>query len=169
MLSLDDSGNDSPRWTLPPRKKISPDNLHISSFVIVRKETRAEEELSILLLRSGEKHPLSFRRGKLLLPATILRYGENPREGARRALSEQLGDLKRLKDPEFFGMQSYLGTHWDLVFLFNTRLEDGGMFVQPREPFVEAAFHDVKKLMRNEIAEDHLEVIDEMLNLRDAV
>jgi hypothetical protein len=164
-LSVGPLGQDQPRWTLPPRKEISPENLHISSFVIARKRgAPAEGEQSILLIRAGDKHPLSFRRGKLLLPAAILRYGENPRAGARRVLSDQLQDPSRLKDPEFLGMQSYLGAHWDIVFLFETWLDDGGTEILPKDPFVKAAFHDVNKLPRSEIAEDHLEVIDGMLN-----
>lgn len=94
----------------------------------------------------------------------MLEYGENPRVGARRVLKEQLLDPGLLKDPEFLGMQSYLGAHWDIVFLFEAWLEDGGVEIRPKDPFVQAAFHDASKLPRAEIAEDHLEVIDGMLN-----
>jgi hypothetical protein len=163
-LSQGSPEKDSPRWTLPPRKEISPENLHISSFVIAKKGLKGgEEEQALLFLKAGDKHPLSFRRGKLLLPATILRYGEKPSDGARRVLREQLLDPGRLKDPEFLGMQSYLGAHWDIVFLFETWLQEGGQDIQPKEPFVLAAFHDISRLPRNEIADDHLEVIDSML------
>jgi hypothetical protein len=34
----------------------------------------------------------------------------------------------------------------------------------PKEPYIEAVFYEVKKLPRSEIVEDHLEVIDGMLN-----
>lgn len=158
-----DPPQDQPRWTLPPRKEISPENLHISSFVIARRASDGDK--SILLLKAGDKHPLSFRRGKLLLPATILAYGEKPREGARRALREQLQNTT-VKALEFLGMQSYLGAHWDIVILFGTRL-DVGAKVAPNGPFVEAAFYDANNLPRAEIAEDHLEVIDEMLHPSD--
>ncbi|MDA4122825.1 MAG: NUDIX hydrolase [Thaumarchaeota archaeon] len=165
-MSTETSGHDEPRWTLPPRKEISPENLHISSFVIVRNEIGDEGE-SILLLRAGDKHPLSFRRGKLMLPSVILRYGENPREGARRVLRDQLKDPKDLHDPEFFSMQSYLGAHWDIVFLFNSRQNEGAQDPIAKEPYVEAAFYEVKNLPRSEIVEDHLEVIDGALNPTD--
>ena len=162
-LSVDPPGDDQPRWTLPPRKEISPENLHISSFVLAkRKEAKGGE--SILLLKAGEKHPLSFRRGNLLLPATILRYGETPRAGARRALGDQLQEPSLLKDPEFAGMQSYFGAHWDLVLLFGSWFEGGDRAVIPKPPYVEAAFYDVSKLPRDEMAEDHLEVLEKALN-----
>lgn len=102
-----------------------------------------------------------------MLPGAILRYGENPREGARRVLRDQLKDSKALHDPEFFSMQSYLGAHWDIVFLFNSRENEGAQDPIPKEPYVEAAFYEVKKLPRSEIAEDHLEVIDGALNPTD--
>jgi ADP-ribose pyrophosphatase YjhB (NUDIX family) len=169
-LSNRDGGLDPPRWTLPPRKEISPENLHISSFVIVKKADVGGGGIqSILLVKAGDKHPLSFRRGKLLLPATILRYGENPRDGARRALKEQLRGPEHLKDPVFLTMQSYLGAHWDIVFLFETQLEKDGQGIEPNEPFVLASFHEVHKLPRGEVAEDHLEVIDGMLSPSDDV
>ncbi|MGA2665082.1 MAG: hypothetical protein ABSF83_09075, partial [Nitrososphaerales archaeon] len=55
------------------RTRISDDNLHISAFAIV-----GDGKGSILLVKAGEGHALSFRRGKLLLPATMLQFGEWP-------------------------------------------------------------------------------------------
>ena len=49
------------------RTRISEENLHISAFAIV-----GDGKGSILLLKAGQAHPLSFRRGNLLLPAVIL-------------------------------------------------------------------------------------------------
>lgn len=158
----DDS--EAPRWTLPPRRQISPDNLHLSSFVIVKKRAGGGGGEAILLLRAGDKHPLTFRRGKLVLPAIILEYGEKPRQGARRALKAQLQDPAHLKDPVFSDMQSYFGAHWDIVFLFEAWLEEGAPDPRPREPYVQATFHDIGRLPRREMSEDHLEVIDAMLN-----
>lgn len=147
---------------------MTPDNLHISSFVVVKKmgET-SKDEGSILLLRAGDRHPLSFRRGKLLLPATILSYGEQPRTAARRVLKEQVGSPQGLGDPEFLKLLSYLGAHWDIVVLFRAWLGEGGLGIQPKEPFTQGAFYDVKALPRSEIAEDHVEVIDSMLGKSD--
>ena len=167
-LSSDQSEQRFPRWTLPPRKEISPDNLHISSFVVVKKRATApsgegNERQPILLIRAGDKHPLSFRRGKLLLPAAFLSYGEQPRAAARRVLKEQLGSPDGLDNLEFLKLASYLGAHWDLVIAFQAWF-DGGDSIQPREPFVQGGFYDVNALPRAEIAQDHLEVIDSVLN-----
>ena len=168
-LSSDPSGEQFPRWTLPPRKEISPHNLHISSFVVVKRRATAQngeegERQPILLVRAGVKHPLSFRRGKLLLPATLLSYGEQPRAAARRVLKEQLGSPDGLGDPEFLKLVSYLGAHWDLVMVFQAWFDGGDPQIQPREPFVQGGFYDVNALPRAEIAQDHLEVIDSVLN-----
>jgi len=115
-------------------------------------------------LRAGDKHQLSFRRGKLLLPATLLSYGEQPRAAARRVLKEQVGSPPGLGDPEFLKLVSYLGAHWDLVIVFQAWFDGEGLQIQPREPFVQGGFHGVNALPRTEIAQDHLEVIDSVLN-----
>ncbi len=129
-------------------------------------ETSKESEPPILLLRAGDRHPLSFRRGKLLLPATILSYGEQPRAAARRILQEQLGNPDGLGGPEFLKLLSYVGAHWDIVILFQTRFDGEGL-IQPKEPFVQGAFYDIDALPRKDMAEDHLEILDSMLNPSD--
>lgn len=129
-------------------------------------EDSKEGEPSILLLRAGDRHPLSFRRGKLLLPASILSYGEQPRAAARRVLREQLGNPERLGDPEFLKLLSYVGPHWDIVILFQVWFDEGDS-IKPKEPFVQGSFYDINALPREEIAHDHLEVIDSMLNPSD--
>lgn len=151
------------------RREISPNNLHLSSFVIAKKKGAIDREYSILLLRAGERHPLSFRRGKLVLPSTILDYGEKPRDAARRALAYQVGNSDCLQDPQFLNMQTYYGAHWDIVFLFETWMKDGATKeITAKEPFVGATFYSVNSLPRIEISEDHLEVLDEMLHPSDA-
>lgn len=159
---------ETPRWTLPPRTQISPDNIHISSFIIAKKGRPGDPNYSLLLLRAGNNHRISFKRGKLLLPAATLTYGEKPREGARRVLRDQLQDPSLLRDLEFTSMQSYLGDHWDIVFLFETWVKDDAQSMPTKEPFVQAAFYPINALPRAEIAEDHLEVIEEMLHPTDA-
>jgi ADP-ribose pyrophosphatase YjhB (NUDIX family) len=165
---MSDSHNpEAPRWTLPPRKEISPQNLHISSFVVVNRTPRkgtGPSKREVLLLRAGDKHPLSFRRGKLVLPATILTFGEQPKAAARRALADQLGATAGLGELEFLELQSYLGAHWDMVVLFQAKLEAPEAVVRPNPPFTSASFYDLGSLPRSEIAEDHLEVLDSMLN-----
>ena len=61
---------------------------------------------------------------------------------------------------------SYVGAHWDIVILFQARFE-GEVLIQPKEPFVQGSFYNTIALPRKEIAEDHLEVIDSMLNPSD--
>ena len=151
------------------RRHISPSNLHISSFVVAKKKADAiEGDYSILFLRAGNKHPVSFKRSKLLLPSTILIYGEKPRDAAKRALTQQLGNYDSLQDPQLLNMQSYYGAHWDIVFLYETWMKDGAQEVSAKEPYVGASFYSVSNLPRSEISEDHLEVLDEMLHPSEA-
>ena len=149
------------------RREISPNSLHISSFVIVKKKEDSDKDYSMLLLRAGEKHPLSFRRGKLVLPSTILEYGEKPRDAARRALKQQLANPESLQDPQFLNMQTYYGAHWDIVFLFEAWMVDGANEITSKEPYVGANFYSVYALPRKEVSEDHLDVIDELLRPSD--
>lgn len=145
------------------RKKISPDNLHLSSFVIAKRKGNSDKDYAILLLKAGENHPLSFRRGRLILPSTILDYGEKPRDAAKRALEFDVSNSESLQELQFLNMQTYYGAHWDIVFLYETWLKDESKELVAREPFVSASFYPVKDLPRKEISEDHLEVLDEML------
>jgi hypothetical protein len=150
------------------RREISPSNLHISSFVIVKKKGASDKDYSILLLRAGPKHSVSFRRGQLVLPAAILMYGEKPKEAARRSLSYQLANPDSLQDPQFLSMQTYYGAHWDIVFLFETWTKDGAQEISPKEPYVAATFYPVNNLPNREISGDHLEVLNEMLHPSEA-
>jgi len=131
-------------------------NLHVSSFVLL-KNSKAD---SIALLRAGPKHPVRFKQGKLLLPATILTFGENPKLVAQRILSQQLGGAENLK-ADFVTMQSFLGAHWDLVFVFEAKFAEE-KHLACKEPFTEVGFYKLSGLPRGEIAEDHLEVLDEL-------
>jgi hypothetical protein len=151
------SANEKRRWTLPKRRRVSNESLHISDFVLVKKDSD-----SILFLRAGEKYPVSFKRGKLLLPAAILNYGENPREAAKRVLSEQLEHSEYLQ-PKFLAMQSYVGAHWDICLVFECQVENDKRELSFREPYAHASYHPLTSLPRREIAEDHLEVIDGLL------
>jgi hypothetical protein len=135
------------------RKRISEENLHISSFDFVRRGTD-----SILLIKATEAHPLSFRRGKLLLPATMLHFGEKPAHAAKRALDSQLSGAERLEQ-KFLELQSYMGSHWDIVVVYEFDAGRAGE-VTARPPYTDAAFYKLDSLPRASIAEDHLEVID---------
>jgi hypothetical protein len=155
---MSDLPSDSPRWTIPKRARMNNENLHISAFVLVRKH---DDRDSILFLKAGEKFPVSFKRGKWLVPAAILDYGESPKNFAKKLLNEQLNNVEYL-DPTFLSLQSYLGAHWDIVFVFESHLQEGKPLPTPKEPFVAISFHKLDTLPRHEIAEDHLEVLDEL-------
>ena len=143
------------RWTLPKRSRLDwGRNLHVSSFNIVR------DRDFVLFLRSDDKYPIAFKRGKLLLPAAIADYGESPREVAKTSLREQVNGTEELK-PKFLSLQSYMGAHWDLVLIFESQLSHGRENLSAKGPFTEIQFHKLdSSLPRTEIAEDHLEVID---------
>ena len=133
------------------------ENLHVSSFVLLKNEAGD----SIALLRAGPKHPVQFRRGKLLLPAKILNFGESPKIVAQQVLGEQLNVGNDLK-VEFVSMQSYLGAHWDIVFVYEAKIKESETTLVSKGPFVEVNFYKMSTLPRGEIAEDHLEVLDEL-------
>jgi hypothetical protein len=156
---VSDLPSDTPRWTIPKRTRISTENLHISDFVLMRKYGDAE---SVLFLKAGEKFPVSFKRGKWLLPAAILDFGESPKGFAKQLIGEQLNNVDYL-EPTFLSLQSYLGAHWDLVFVFECRLMEGKPLPTPKEPFVEVSFLKLSALPKSGIAEDHLEVLDELV------
>ena len=135
------------------RTRISEENLHISAFAVV-----GDGKGSILLLKAGQAHPLSFRRGNLLLPAVILEFGEWPFTAAKRAVTAQLDGAERL-EPKFREIQSYMGSHWDLCFVYDF---DGrkAQKLSARPPYVEASYYRLSALPRDAIAPDHLEVIE---------
>jgi hypothetical protein len=132
------------------------EDLHISSFVLVKNPSKD----SILLLRAGPNYSIPFKRSKLVLPARILSFGENPRQVAETILPEQISGIQNVK-PNFITMQSYLGAHWDIVFLFETMI-DSINNLKPRTPFTELGLFKISNLPKEQIAEDHLEVLDEL-------
>src|SRR5438552_12586435 len=97
------------------------ENLHISDFILVRKHSESD---SVLFLRAGDKFPVSFKRGKWLLPAAILDFGESPKKFAAQVLREQL-DNAEFSEPSFLSLQSYYGAHWDIVFVLECHLLEG--------------------------------------------
>ncbi|MDA4111820.1 MAG: hypothetical protein OK439_04735, partial [Thaumarchaeota archaeon] len=118
---MSDLPSDTPRWTVPKRARMNNENLHISDFILVRKQSDSD---SVLFLKAGDKFPVSFKRGKWLIPAAILDFGESPKKFGKRILGEQLNNSEYL-EPTFLSMQSYLGAHWDIVFVFECHLVEG--------------------------------------------
>jgi len=92
-----------------------------------------------------------------LLPASMLQYGEWPLAAAKRAVATQLEGGEGL-EPKFREIQSYLGSHWDLCFVYD--FDGKGAKLKARPPFVGASFHSLSALPRASMAADHLEVID---------
>ncbi len=135
--------------------RISEENLHISAFAIV-----GDGKGSILLLKAGPTHPLSFRRGNLLLPAVILEFGEWPFAAAKRAVTTQLDGADSL-EPKFREIQSYMGSHWDLCLVYDFEGRKAPK-LSARPPYVEAAYYRLSALPRDLIAPDHLEVVEGM-------
>ncbi len=135
------------------RMRISDENLHISAFVLVKPDPD-----SVLLVRATDAHPLGFRRGMLLLPATILRFGEKPADAAQRAVDTQLSGMEGVSH-RFVDFQSFMGSHWDIVTVFEFDPPPTAK-INAKPPFADAAFYKLSSLPRASIAEDHLEVID---------
>lgn len=133
--------------------RISDENLHMSSFALI-----GDGKGSVLLIKAGPDHPLSFRRGRLMLPAVMLEFGEWPPAAGKRAVTTQLDGAEGL-EPKFREIQSYLGSHWDLCFVYDF---DGRKATElsPRPPFVEATYYRLNALPRASMASDHLEVLD---------
>jgi hypothetical protein len=147
-----------PRWTIPKRERLDGQNLHISDFNIVRKSSKDD---AVLFVKAGPHYPVSFKREKWLLPAAIIDFGEKPRDISKRVLTEQLTNVDYLA-PTYLSMQSYLGAHWDIVFLFESILDETKPAPVAKPPFTGISFHRLDKLPRVEIAEDHMDVLDEL-------
>jgi hypothetical protein len=152
--SSSDAEKAQPRWTIPKRTRM--ENLHVSSFVLVKNSAGD----SVVFLKAGPKYPVEFKRGKLLLPATVLDFGESPRGVASKLLGEQMNGAENLK-VDYVTMQSYLGAHWDIVFVYQTKIDEGRA-LSPKQPFTELGFYKLSALPREQIAEDHLEVLEEL-------
>ncbi|HYB03966.1 MAG TPA: hypothetical protein VED17_05870, partial [Nitrososphaerales archaeon] len=91
-----------PRWTIPKRERMDSQNLHISAFNVVWKGLKNH---SVLFVKAGPKFPVSFKRGKWLLPAAIMDFGEKPKDVAKRVLMEQMMNVDYLT-PNYLSMQS---------------------------------------------------------------
>ncbi len=135
------------------RMRISDENLHVSSFGLVRTEPD-----SLLFVRASDAHPLSFRRGRLLLPATMLQFGERPMDAADRAVKTQLSGVAGAV-PKFVDIQSYMGSHWDICFVYEFDVSGKGR-PAALPPYADAVSYKLDSLPRSQIAEDHLEIID---------
>ena len=129
--------------------ELTPTSLHISSFVFVKKGT------TIALLKASNQHYLEFRRGKWLIPSTVLKIPEHPDDCALRVLRDQLGIEKpKLK---FVNVQSHYSDHWDICFIYETQTAKP---LKASNLFDEVKFFPAKKLPQESMAQDHVEVVD---------
>ena len=63
-----------------------------------------------------------FAKGKWLLPASHLKYGEHPEDAVRRIVKEQL--TAEAQAIEYRGVWSFADLHWDLCFVYNVKLRN---------------------------------------------
>jgi len=154
---MDGADDNAPRWTIPRRTRLAQQDLHISAFNFVRKSAK---DTALIFVKAGPKFPVSFKRGKWLLPAAIMDFGEVPKFVAKRVVNEQLTNTDYIVT-NYLSMQSYLGAHWDIVFIFESVLDESKPTPVAKDPFIGVSFFDLDSLPRQEIAEDHLEVLDE--------
>ena len=81
--------------------------------------------------------------------------------GCCKGLGEQLIGAESLK-VNFVTMQSYLGAHRDIVFVYETKVVEDGKALKVKEPFTDVSFCQISALPSEKIAEYHLEVLDEL-------
>lgn len=91
----------------------------------------------------------------------MLNFGEDPKEAAKRILRSQVEGAENIQ-PRFLEIQSYLGSHWDICFVYEC--DALGSDLRTKQPYVENSFYSLAALPSDEIAEDHLEVIDGLQN-----
>lgn len=89
----------------------------------------------------------------------MLNFGEDPVEAVKRILRDQMEHADGLQ-PKFLEIQSYLGGHWDICFVYESVASESKTDLGPKQPFMDSAFYSLGSLPINEIAADHLEVID---------
>jgi ADP-ribose pyrophosphatase YjhB (NUDIX family) len=86
--------------------------LCVSSFLLVR-------ENGALLF--GKVVRPDVAKGKWVLPASQLKYGEHPEASVRRIVDEQLGT--EVQSVTYRGLWSFAETHWDLCFVYDVTLK----------------------------------------------
>ncbi len=110
-----------------------------------------------------------FAKGKWLLPASHLKYGEHPDEAVRRIVKEQLSS--EAKGIKYRGVWGFSEGHWDMCFVYDVKLKneprpldqaDAGKY--PEDYFYSSQlFSELKYLrphqVRNEIGRGHDEVL----------
>lgn len=147
-----------------PRFWSPPSGVCLSSFVIIRKGK------GFLMGRIAK--PELWRKkwnlpqtsipwdSKWLIPASHLKYGEHPKDGAKRILKEMLGvSSYGLK---FMECQSHLSEdgHWDLCFLYEAQLKEK---IETEPWFLELRYRDPVKMSPKDFGRGHEDALRIML------
>ncbi len=134
--------------------------LCLGSFLVIEKGGR---------VLFGKALKPEFARGKWLLPASHLKYGEHPDEAAKRISKEQLGvEAQNIK---FRGLWSFAQLHWDLCFVYDVKLRHEPRVIDEAEAsgypsdyfYSSQLFSNLEYLqpekVKNEIGRGHDEVL----------
>lgn len=134
--------------------------LCVGSFLIIEKKGR---------ILFGKAVKPEFAKGKWLLPASHLKYGEHPDDAAKRILKEQLG--AEAQNIEYRGLWSFAVLHWDLCFVYDVKLRNEPKVIDEAEAsrypsdyfYSSQLFSNLEYLqpekVKNEIGRGHDEVL----------
>ncbi len=101
-----------------------------------------------------------------LLPSSHMLYGESPDDAAKRILQEQLSlNDQKLEGPLVFSEVSGPKSHWDLEFIFLSRIEA----VRPTQALKELGFLDATKLRKEYIGRNHQDILAHVGKWKEAV
>ncbi len=134
--------------------------LCVGSFLIIEKGGA---------LLFGKAVKPEFAKGKWLLPASHLKYGEHPDDAVKRIVKEQL--TAEPKSVKYRGVWGFTEGHWDMCFVYDVKLKnepkplgEAEASNYPSDYFYSSQlFSDLKFLrpqeVKNEIGRGHDEVL----------
>lgn len=164
FLWLSPKGPPSGYWSIPAQ------GMCISAFVFVVQDGKlllgkyADDPAWERLAGLDEGRRRAHGRG-WTVPASHLRFGEEPREAARRIATEILGlrgltfSEPRVESDQYVPARfPELGMHYDLWLFFTAQLPSDAK-VEPPSWYRELAFHDVETLRPEDYARGHEDVV----------
>lgn len=173
FLWLSESGPPSGFWRLPPN------GMCVSAFLFVTQGGRlllgkyADDPRWTQLTGLDPDRYRTHGKG-WTLPASHLKFGEAPRDAARRIAKDVLG-LGSVR-PHEAGVESdqytpkrfpHLGEHYDLWLFYEVELPAGALVAKP-EWYADLAFHDPKGLRAEVYARGHEDVVARWQARKDA-